>query len=80
MKRSDVIGNRFELELGETKLYRPPPPPYIIVLASSVTTMEIKAIEFHRIERIFQVGLWYNRERFNILRVDPFSNISHYHI
>ena len=28
-----------------------PPPPYIIVLASSVTTMEVKAIGFHRIER-----------------------------
>ena len=29
--------------------YIRPPPPYFIVLASSVTTMEFKAIEFHRI-------------------------------
>ena len=39
VKRSDVTGNRF---------YVTPPPPYFIVLASSVTTMKVKAIEFHR--------------------------------
>ena len=50
LKRSDVTGNRFEWELGEKRLYMtPPPPPYIIVLASSVTTKEVKAIEFRRI-------------------------------
>ena len=43
MKRSDVTGNRFEWELGQNKVI------YFIVLASSVTTMEVKAIEFHRI-------------------------------
>ena len=49
VKRSDVTGNRFEWELGEKQRYVRPPPPYLIVLASSVTTMEVKAIEFHRI-------------------------------
>ena len=44
-KGSDVTKNRFEWEQS----YIRPPPPYIIVLASSVTTMEVKAIEFHRI-------------------------------
>ena len=34
---------------GKRKLYKTP-PPYFIVLASSVTTMEVKAIEFYRIE------------------------------
>ena len=29
--------------------YITPPPPYFIVLASSVTIMEVKAAEFHRI-------------------------------
>ena len=47
VKRSDVTGNRFEWQLGEKSSYVRPPPPYFIVLASSVTTMEAKAIEFH---------------------------------
>ena len=47
VKRSDVTGNRFEWELGDNSYIRPP-PPYFIVLASSVTTMDVKAIEFHR--------------------------------
>ena len=45
MKRTDVTGNRFEWELGE-KLYK----LYFIVIASSMTTMDVKAIEFHRIQ------------------------------
>ena len=35
--------------------YIRPPPPYFIVLASSVTTMQVKAIEFHIIA---QYALW----------------------
>ena len=37
------IGTRWK------RSYIRPPPPYFIVLASSVTIMEVKAIEFHRI-------------------------------
>ena len=48
LKRSDVTGNRFEWEHGETKLYKTP-LAYFIVSASSLTTFEVKAIEFHRI-------------------------------
>ena len=51
VKRSDVTGNRFEWELGENKVIRPS-TPYFIVLASSLTTMEVKAIEFHRIHHL----------------------------
>ena len=35
----------------KTKLYNTP-PPYVIVLASSVKILEVKAIEFHRIQYI----------------------------
>ena len=35
----------------KTKLYMTP-LPYFIVWASSVTTMEVKAIQFHRIPRL----------------------------
>ena len=48
VKRSDVTGNRLEWNSVKKKLYKTP-PPYFIVLASSGTTMEVKAIEFHRI-------------------------------
>ena len=34
-------------------LYKTPPPPNFIVLASSVTIMEVKDIEFHRIGLIW---------------------------
>ena len=45
VKCSDVTGNRFEWELGEkNKLYQTPS-----LLAGSLTTMEVKVIEFHRI-------------------------------
>ena len=59
VKRSDITGNCFEWELDE-KSYRyiRPIPPYFIVLANSVTTMEVKAIDFHRIDwfmAIFQL-------------------------
>ena len=47
--RSDVTGNRFEWELGENS-YVTPPPPYFIVLGNSVKILEVKAIEFHRID------------------------------
>ena len=47
MKRCDVTGDRFEWELGENKVIW---VPYFIVLANSVTQMEVKAIEFHRID------------------------------
>ena len=47
MKRSDVRGNRFEWLLGENNVR--PPPRYFTVLASSVKTMDVRAIEFHRI-------------------------------
>ena len=50
-KHSDVTGNRFEWELGENKVNKTP-LPYFIVLASSVTIMEVKAIEFHRIQPV----------------------------
>ena len=43
VKRSDVSGNRFEWE------------PCFIVLASSVTIMEVKAIEFHKIKLNAQI-------------------------
>ena len=35
----------------KTKLYKTP-SPYFILLASTVTTMEFKAIEFHRINAL----------------------------
>ena len=50
VKRSDVTGNRFQwMGTRWKQSYIRPPLPYFIVLASSVTTMEVKAIEFHRI-------------------------------
>ena len=52
VRHSDVTENRFEWKLGEKlyKLYKTPSPrPYFIVLASSVTTMEVKVIEFNTI-------------------------------
>ena len=48
VERSDVTRNPFEWLLGERMLYETP-PPYFIVLASSVKTLKVRAIEFHRI-------------------------------
>ena len=48
VKRSDVTGNHLNENSVKTKLYKTP-PQYFIVVASSVTTMEVKAIELHRI-------------------------------
>ena len=58
MKRSDVTGDRFEWELGEKQSYIRPPPPHFIVSASLVTTMEIKAIEFHRIATFIHIFVY----------------------
>ena len=55
VKRRDVNGNPFELQLGETMLYKTP-PPYFIVLASSVKTKEVKAIEFTELEILLLLG------------------------
>ena len=52
VKRSDVTGKRFEWEQS----YIRPPPPYFTVLASSLTTMDVKAIEFHRIIPKFEIS------------------------
>ena len=54
VKRSDVTGNRLNGSSVTTKLHKTP-PPYFIVLDSSVTTMEVKAIEFHRIDLFFVI-------------------------
>ena len=70
VRHSDVTENRFEWKLDEKlyKLYKTPSPrPYFIVLASSVTTMEVKVIEFNTIvqyltwgknERVLYLTLW----------------------
>ena len=55
----------------KTKLYNTP-PPYLIVLASSVTTMEVKAIEFPRMSgRVTEVVI----ERVSVGVTDRFSEI-----
>ena len=49
VKHSDVTGNSFEWLLSEIMLYKPP-PPYCIVLDCQVKTLQVKAVEFQRIE------------------------------
>ena len=56
VKCSDVTGNPFQWLFDENtwehRCIRPP-PPYFILLDSSVKTLEINAIEFHRIESMY---------------------------
>ena len=59
------------MELGEKQLYYTP-RPYFIVLASSVTTMEVKAIEFHRIVDISALRV---RISFHVRLLHSFSSL-----
>ena len=49
VKRSDFTRNLFEWLFGENNVIRPP-TPYFIVLDCYVKTLQVKAIEFHRID------------------------------